>query len=73
LNPPQSATTAIGRLVKKPRVSERESGDELVIRPVMKMTLSVDHRIVDGAAAALFLKDIVAALENPDPMLLKGD
>jgi pyruvate dehydrogenase E2 component (dihydrolipoamide acetyltransferase) len=35
----------------------------------MKMTLAVDHRIIDGAVAARFLQDVVAALEQPDRLL----
>ncbi len=66
INPPQSAILAVGKLVKKLLVLERPSGDELVIRPLMKMTLGVDHRIVDGAVAANFLHDVTAVLENPD-------
>jgi len=69
INPPQSAILAVGRTVKQPVVVETAVGDELVIRPMMKMTLSVDHRIIDGAAAARFLQDVVAALEQPDRLL----
>ena len=68
INPPQSAILAVGRIVKQP-VVETAVGDELVIRPMMKMTLSVDHRIIDGAVAARFLQDVVAALEQPDRLL----
>ena len=69
INPPQSAILAVGRTVKQPVVVETAVGDELVIRPMMKMTLSVDHRIIDGAVAARFLQDVVAALEQPDRLL----
>ncbi len=68
INPPQSAILAVGRIVKQP-VVETAVGDEIVIRPMMKMTLSVDHRIIDGAVAARFLQDVVAALEQPDRLL----
>ncbi|MBK7916879.1 MAG: 2-oxo acid dehydrogenase subunit E2 [Chloroflexi bacterium] len=68
INPPQSAILAVGRIVKQP-VVETAMGDEIVIRPMMKMTLSVDHRIIDGAVAARFLQDVVAALEQPDRLL----
>ncbi|MBP6470793.1 MAG: 2-oxo acid dehydrogenase subunit E2 [Chloroflexi bacterium] len=69
INPPQSAILAVGRTVKQPVVVETAVGDEVVIRPIMKMTLSVDHRIIDGAVAARFLQDVVAALAQPDRLL----
>ncbi|MEZ4589834.1 MAG: dihydrolipoamide acetyltransferase family protein [Chloroflexota bacterium] len=69
INPPQSAILAVGRTVKQPVVVETPTGDELVIRPMMQMTLSVDHRIIDGAVAARFLQDVVAGLEEPDRLL----
>ncbi|MBK7894389.1 MAG: 2-oxo acid dehydrogenase subunit E2 [Anaerolineaceae bacterium] len=69
INPPQSAILAVGRTVKQPVVVETPAGDELLIRPMMQMTLSVDHRIIDGAVAARFLQDVVAGLEEPDRLL----
>ncbi|MEA3334982.1 MAG: dihydrolipoamide acetyltransferase family protein [Chloroflexota bacterium] len=69
INPPQCAILAVGRISKRPVVEEGQGDDQLVIRPVMTMTLSVDHRLVDGAAAARFLTDLVDALEAPVLML----
>lgn len=69
INPPQSAILAVGSTVKQPVVVETAVGDELVIRPMMQMTLSVDHRTVDGAVAARFLQDVVAGLKEPDRLL----
>ncbi len=69
INPPQSAILAVGRTVKEPVVVETETGDEVVVRPRMKMTLSVDHRIIDGAVAAQFLQDVVRGLERPSRLL----
>ncbi|MBK8986393.1 MAG: 2-oxo acid dehydrogenase subunit E2 [Chloroflexi bacterium] len=69
INPPQSAILAVGRTIKQPVVVETTGGDEIAIRPIMKMTLAVDHRIIDGAVAARFLQDVVAALEQPDRLL----
>ncbi len=69
INPPQSAILAVGRTVKEPVVIETGAGDEVVIRPQMKMTLSVDHRIIDGAVAAQFLQDVVRGLERPSRLL----
>jgi pyruvate dehydrogenase E2 component (dihydrolipoamide acetyltransferase) len=40
-------------------------GDDVAVRPVMTMTLSVDHRVLDGAMAAAFLRDVKRVLENP--------
>jgi pyruvate dehydrogenase E2 component (dihydrolipoamide acetyltransferase) len=69
LNPPESAILAVGRMVKRSLVVEREGQDVAVIRPLMNMTLSVDHRVLDGAIAARFLRDVVDALEHPNLLL----
>jgi pyruvate dehydrogenase E2 component (dihydrolipoamide acetyltransferase) len=69
LNPPESAILAVGRIVKRSVVIERGGRDEAVIRPMMGMTLSVDHRVLDGAVAARFLRDVVGALEHPNLLL----
>jgi len=65
INPPQSAILAVGRIAKRAIVVERATQDEVVIRPMMNLTLSVDHRVLDGAIAARFLHDLAAALEQP--------
>ncbi len=69
INPPESAILAVGRIAKRAIVMEREAGDEVVIRPMMHMTLSADHRVLDGAVAARFLQDVVEALEHPSLLL----
>lgn len=69
LNPPESAILAVGRIAKRARVIEGEEGDKVAVRPMMTMTLSVDHRVLDGAVAARFLKDVVEALEHPNLLL----
>ncbi|MEL7162253.1 MAG: dihydrolipoamide acetyltransferase family protein, partial [Bacteroidota bacterium] len=61
LNTPNSCILAVGGIQEKPIV---ENG-EIVPGRVMKVTLSCDHRTVDGASAAAFLNDVKAALENP--------
>lgn len=66
INPPESAILAVGRIFKRPQVNAQ---DQVVPRPMMKMTLSADHRVMDGAAAALFLRDVVSALEKPNLLL----
>jgi pyruvate dehydrogenase E2 component (dihydrolipoamide acetyltransferase) len=59
LNPPQAAILAVGRIAKRAVVE----GDNVVARPTVRLTLSVDHRVVDGAEGARFLKDFVAHIE----------
>jgi pyruvate dehydrogenase E2 component (dihydrolipoamide acetyltransferase) len=61
INPPEVAILAVGRIEQKPVVVN----DELEIRRRMRMTLSCDHRVVDGATGAQFLKTLVEMLENP--------
>ena len=61
LNPPQAAILAVGAIEEKPVV---ENGD-FVARPLMAMTLTCDHRAVDGAKAAEFLRELKTLLEEP--------
>lgn len=68
INPPQSAILAVGRIAQRPVVEE----GEVVARPTMCLTLSVDHRVWDGAQGARFLSDLKALIEEPGravPML----
>ncbi len=67
LNPPQSGILGMHRIQKRPMVVE----DQIVIRPMMYLALSYDHRIVDGAEAVTFLKRIVECVEDPERMLLE--
>ena len=67
LNPPQSAILGMHKIEDKPVV---ENG-EIVIRPMMYLALSYDHRIIDGQDAVLFLVAIKEALEDPSRMLLE--
>jgi len=66
INPPHGAILAVGAGVKKPVVLADGS---LGVATVMSMTLSVDHRVIDGALGAEFLKVVVDSLENPMAML----
>lgn len=66
INPPQAAILAISGIEEKPVV---ENGN-ILIGKRMKVTLSVDHRIVDGADAAKFIKKLQEVLENPAVLLL---
>jgi pyruvate dehydrogenase E2 component (dihydrolipoamide acetyltransferase) len=61
INPPESAILAVGKMVETP--VKGENGIEF--RPLMNLTIAVDHRIVDGAAAARFLTELKETLENP--------
>ena len=61
VNPPESAILAVGQTEDRPVVRD----GAVVVRPIMKLTLSIDHRALDGAAAAKFLRDIKLTLENP--------
>ena len=65
INPPESGILAIGAIIEKPVVAE----GEIIIRPCLKLSLSVDHRVVDGAVAARFLAYIRELVETPDLML----
>ncbi len=66
LNPPQAAILAVG--AAQPEAVPGEAG-AVVFHPILRMTLSADHRVVDGAVAARFLSDLKAALEKPVLML----
>lgn len=65
INPPEVAILAVGRIEEKPVVMN----GELTVRRRMKLTLSCDHRVVDGATGAEFLKALVGMLENPMAIL----
>lgn len=68
INPPESAILAVGQVRRQPVVIDAE--DNVGVRPVMSLTLSADHRVIDGVAAARFLSDITKAAETPDLLLL---
>lgn len=60
INPPQCAILGVGRIVKKPAVVE----DRIVVRQLLTLSLTFDHRIIDGAPAAKFLRDVKRAIER---------
>ncbi len=66
INPPHGSILAVGAGIKKPVVG---ADGELKVATVMSMTLSVDHRVIDGALGAQFLQAIIENLENPMSML----
>jgi pyruvate dehydrogenase E2 component (dihydrolipoamide acetyltransferase) len=66
INPPQAAILAVGRIAPKPVVV----AETVVPRRTMRVTLSCDHRVIDGASGAKFLQTVRLMLENPLAMLL---
>jgi pyruvate dehydrogenase E2 component (dihydrolipoamide acetyltransferase) len=65
INPPQAAILAVGRITDRVVPVDGKPG----IRPMMTMTLSSDHRVVDGARAASFLNDLADAIQDPGKWL----
>ena len=61
INPPEGAILAIGAMAPKPAVKD----DKIVVRQMMRVTMSCDHRVVDGATGAQFLQTFKQILENP--------
>jgi pyruvate dehydrogenase E2 component (dihydrolipoamide acetyltransferase) len=66
INPPEVAILAVGAAEKRAVVK----GDQIVARTMMSLTLSADHRAVDGAVAAEFLRTLKGLLEEPGMMLV---
>ncbi len=66
INPPECAVLGMGRIVREPVMIE----DRVVGRERMALSLTFDHRIVDGAPAARFLRALAVAIENPGPWLI---
>ena len=67
INQPQVAIMGTGAIEKRPVVMETEHGDVIAIRHMMFLSLSYDHRIVDGAHGGAFLQRVKQLLENADP------
>lgn len=67
LNPPQTAILGMHAIQKRPVVVN----DQIVIRPMMYLALSYDHRLIDGKDAVLFLVKIKECVENPERLLLE--
>ncbi|MBI4285567.1 MAG: 2-oxo acid dehydrogenase subunit E2 [Chloroflexi bacterium] len=66
LQPPESAILAVGATVDKPVARD----GQVVIRPMMTLTLSIDHRVLDGVAGANFLQSLKRYIESPGLLLL---
>ena len=67
INPPESAILAVGTVVRKPIVVDEQ--DNVKVRPILSLTLSADHRVIDGIVAARFLSDLVIGFESPSMLL----
>ncbi len=66
INPPEAGILGVGRIIKKPIVHN----DEIVSRHMLSLSLTFDHRVVDGAPAAQFLQTVSQYIQNPYLMLL---
>lgn len=64
INQPQAAILAVGSITKKPAVLETPDGDVIAIRHMMYLTMSYDHRVIDGALGGSFLRRVGDYLEN---------
>ncbi len=67
INPPQAAILAVGNILKKPVVG---ANDEIIVGQRQSFTLSVDHRVVDGAVGAAYLKELRELIEKPALLLI---
>ncbi len=70
INPPEAAILSISSVKKTPVVIEEDGEDKIVIRPMMNIQLSVDHRLIDGLLAAQFVGYMKELLENPLKILM---
>jgi pyruvate dehydrogenase E2 component (dihydrolipoamide acetyltransferase) len=67
INPPQSFILAVGRITKVPVVDD---GDQIIVGHRMSLTMSCDHRVIDGALGAEYLKELRHLMENPALLLV---
>jgi len=65
INPPECAILGVGKILPKPWAV----GEEIKIRPIATLSLSFDHRIIDGAKAAAFLQKVKQSLQKPEEAL----
>jgi 2-oxoglutarate dehydrogenase E2 component (dihydrolipoamide succinyltransferase) len=70
LNPPQSGILGMHNIQKRAVVVSGKNGDEIVIKPMMYLALSYDHRIIDGREAVSFLVRVKQSLEDPRRLLI---
>jgi 2-oxoglutarate dehydrogenase E2 component (dihydrolipoamide succinyltransferase) len=69
INPPQSAILGMHNIIQRPVAVD----GQVVIRPMMYVALSYDHRVIDGRESVGTLVAIKEALENPEEILMSGD
>ncbi len=69
LNPPESAILGLHKIEDRPIARD----GEVVIRPMMYLALSYDHRIIDGREAVIFLVKVKEGLENPEQLSMELD
>ena len=67
INPPQGFILAVGRITKVPVIDD---SDQVVVGHRMSLTMSCDHRVIDGALGAEYLKELRHLLENPALLLV---
>ena len=72
INQPNVGILAVGAFQKRPVVKETKYGDSIIIRHMVYLTLSYDHRIIDGAYGTRFLTHLVNEVENFDIQRVKG-
>lgn len=71
LNPPQSGILGMHNIIRRPVENPEKPGSgEVVVRPMMYLALSYDHRVVDGAGAVGFLKHVKECIEEPERLML---
>ena len=66
INPPEAGIIAVGRIAETPVVHQ----GQVVVRRRMRLTMSCDHRVIDGATGAEFLRTVKRMLENPLALVL---
>jgi pyruvate dehydrogenase E2 component (dihydrolipoamide acetyltransferase) len=70
INYPEAAILGVNKIDKRPVVRTIDGEDQIVIRSMLNLSISCDHRLIDGVDAAYFIKEVAACLENPGRFLL---
>jgi pyruvate dehydrogenase E2 component (dihydrolipoamide acetyltransferase) len=70
INHPEVAIMGVNKIERRPVVRKIDGQEQIVIRDMMHLSISCDHRVVDGAEAALFVKEVIRHLENPALLLV---
>ena len=72
INVPDAAIMGVHSIQKRAVVIEKDGEDQIVVRQMMYLSMSFDHRLVDGAEAARFCRAVIRLLENPDVLMLEA-